>query len=298
MSIITRNTTELERDEIGPGETIRVNHVDCPAGEDTRRRLYVTRVQADPTLLVGYCHNCGTGDRNKTNEYSKYRNHEVYSSAKELIQQDIKVPKSIVPMSDAPAMAQKFLFERNLTLDKAAEWGIYYDPNSDRVYLPMYAEADTRGRWGAFDGYQLRAIASHQNPKYLTARRPESKGYTLLHNAPETYEVKDLNAYVAIVEDYISGIHILEAMNKDFHCLVAVNYGTQINTEMLYDLAQLHKDNNLVVWLDNDSPHVIKRAQDISRTAALYGIKSAVVTVKSDPKHVNHVDIKKAMRGR
>ena len=39
------------------GETVRINHADCEAGEDTRRRLYITM---KPDILLGYCHNCGT----------------------------------------------------------------------------------------------------------------------------------------------------------------------------------------------------------------------------------------------
>ena len=124
MSIIRNNTTSEQLDEIGPGETIRVNHEDCYAGEDTRRRLYITRVQADPTLLVGYCHNCGTGDRVKTNAWGTYRNHEVYNSKKDEIKEEIEEPKSLVDMCDAPANAQRFLFERNLSLAEADSWGI------------------------------------------------------------------------------------------------------------------------------------------------------------------------------
>ncbi len=37
--------------------TERVNHDDCPAGTDNKRRLYVTR--KEDGHVVAYCYNCG-----------------------------------------------------------------------------------------------------------------------------------------------------------------------------------------------------------------------------------------------
>ena len=61
-------------DDLEPGETVRYNHTDCPAGEDTRRRLYLTRPHADPTWVLGYCHNCQDSARSGGKKYEQYRN--------------------------------------------------------------------------------------------------------------------------------------------------------------------------------------------------------------------------------
>ncbi len=39
------------------GETDHINHDGCPAGEDTKGRLYVTKT--DNGILLAYCHHCG-----------------------------------------------------------------------------------------------------------------------------------------------------------------------------------------------------------------------------------------------
>lgn len=42
---------------LASGETDHINHDDCPAGEDTKGRLYVTKT--DNGMLLAYCHHCG-----------------------------------------------------------------------------------------------------------------------------------------------------------------------------------------------------------------------------------------------
>ena len=46
MSIIRNNTTSEQLDEIGPGETIRVNHEDCYAEVGSQGVSYTTGVPA------------------------------------------------------------------------------------------------------------------------------------------------------------------------------------------------------------------------------------------------------------
>lgn len=50
---LIRSAVSLDTEEY---EQVRVNHEGCPAGEDTRRRLYVKKVSGG---LIAYCHNCG-----------------------------------------------------------------------------------------------------------------------------------------------------------------------------------------------------------------------------------------------
>lgn len=53
---------EVDREELhGTPGTARLNHQDCPAGTDLRRRLYVTH--KDDGGILGYCHNCGATGR-------------------------------------------------------------------------------------------------------------------------------------------------------------------------------------------------------------------------------------------
>ena len=49
------DTMCLHGNTLYTGQTMRINHEECPAGKDTRRRFYITR---KPDVLLGYCHNC------------------------------------------------------------------------------------------------------------------------------------------------------------------------------------------------------------------------------------------------
>ena len=74
---------------------------------------------------------------------------------------------------------------------------------------------------------------------------------------------------------------------------VCINYGTKINTHMLWMLQDI---NIVYVWLDNDSQHVLNQARHIARTAELYKVKEThVIEGYDDPKHQNKEEIVKAL---
>src|SRR5688572_12518334 len=41
---------------VSVGEQVHVNHDSCPAGTDTKKRLYIRRTNE---AILAYCHNCG-----------------------------------------------------------------------------------------------------------------------------------------------------------------------------------------------------------------------------------------------
>lgn len=49
-------------EDLTSGEQIHVNHDKCPAGLDTKRRLYIKRTEDDRYILA-YCHNCSLSGR-------------------------------------------------------------------------------------------------------------------------------------------------------------------------------------------------------------------------------------------
>lgn len=44
---------------LAEGQQIHVNHINCPAGSDTKKRLYLKRAK-DGAVVLGYCHHCST----------------------------------------------------------------------------------------------------------------------------------------------------------------------------------------------------------------------------------------------
>ena len=103
-----------------------------------------------------------------------------------------------------------------------------------------------------------------------------------------------INNCAVIVEDLVSGIHVMEAMNG--LARVYVNYGVDVDTDTLQ--AALSGNKPVVVWLDNDSDHVENQAKMMARTLSLIGTEPVqIVEVFSDPKHQYYEEIRSIVNG-
>ena len=287
------NSWATEIESIQPGETIRVDHTECTAGEDTRRRLYLTRVLANPEVVVGYCHNCAEGGKHTDSKYTQYRDERhkkvggVRASTKVY---HVAPPDSVIrTLSHWPVHAQAWAMKNKLTQVDLNTYSIGHDTASDRVYIPRYDRVlcNIHNGGQALQGYQLR-LTQGKGPKYTTVLTHDDKGYTVLvpyHGAPmET---------IVVVEDLVSGIHVINA-DSSATVSVLVNYGVKINPVAMPALTLYNK---VVVWLDNDSAYVVEQGRKYARTVALYGTDADVVYNMSDPKHFSATDIMDAING-
>ena len=264
-----------EIDEIEPGQTIRINHTECDAGEDTRQRLYLTRTHADDTVVIGYCHNCQQGGRYKDKAYAAYRDrkHTAVKRTPEIKDNIIEPPGLVRQLSDWPIDAQAWAISRRLDQVLLDKYSIAYDPTSDRVYLPKLEGTELMG-------YQLRAIHEGQQPKYYTVSDPDAKSWT-------TFLGDEVCLDITIVEDLISGIHIAEAGKTG----AVVLHGVKIDPVLMYLIARNWK--SAVIWLDNDSQHVDNQAKQMERTIKMYSphIEVGRVSEYRDPKYYKSREI-------
>lgn len=272
-------------EDIAAGETARVNHETCDAGIDTRRRLYLTRTHADPTVIIAYCHNCQQGGRWKDGDWKEYRDkrHANVSTHKEVTYKEVVPPPNMVYVpSDWPTDAMSWMYKSGLNKKFIERYGIAYDPSSNRVYLPRYDEFDWKDdRKGELIGYQLRSVDG-QGSKYLTVQKDGTNGWTEIYNSD--FHADD---YAIIVEDLVSALAIIEAttMDQSNGPNVFVNYGTKIDPVMMHRIANDYKW--CVVWLDNDSTHVQNQARLMVRTIKMYSnkIMAKAILKLDDPKH-------------
>ena len=253
-------------EEIEPGQTIRIDHTDCDAGEDTRQRLYLTRTHADDTIVVGYCHNCQQGGRYTDGSYQQYRNekHGVVKQERK-IEDNVTEPDTLVyKLVDWPIDAKAWALSRGISQVDADRYSIAYDSDSDRIYLPKQNNRD-------LEGYQLRAIHPWQRPKYLTASTLDAKPWTYLES-----DRTEATEYVVLVEDLVSGIHIIRACEDDpehGNCPgVYVLHGVKIDPTLMYKIARDYAW--ATVWLDNDNAHVENQAKLMARTILMYGLEN------------------------
>lgn len=276
-------------DSIVPGETRRVNHDKCTAGADSKRRLYITRPMATPEKLIGYCHNCQDSGVYSTVKYESYRKHPSATSVVEtvVVTDDVDPPNGLL---NDPSMwttdAYAWFIYSNLTFGEVKAYGIALDPSTGRVYLPRYGILTEKSR-GALNGYQLRKVTKDKGPKYLTARIENDPGYTILCG-----KLSSPQNLVVLVEDLVSGIHIVEAVPT---AAVVVNYGVKVNLLAL-DACTMYA--NIKVWLDNDSSHVKRQADTMARTLQMLTNHTvSIVKGYSDPKHHTHEQIEEILLG-
>jgi len=280
-----------EIDSLEPGQTVRVNHTLCDAGEDTRRRLYITRTQADATKVVGYCHNCQQGGVSRDSVYEHYREtkHQAAPSIQQVSDDVVMPPNLVFDILSWPAPAQEWAYRNRLTTKITTKYSIGHDPSTNRVFLPRWHVTTPLPAPCYLMGYQLRNVEANKQPKYLTCVKNGARGWTTMYSG-----AMGTDSVCVLVEDLISGITIVEACANDRDVAVIVNYGTKIDLEALHEMS---KHSRSIVWLDNDSEHVKEQAKIMARTTKLLGGDCMPWLVGEDPKRHTETYIKEVLYG-
>ena len=192
---------------------------------------------------------------------------------------------------DWPSEAKAWAIRCKLRQSDLALYRIGYDTSTDKIYLPRYDTVSVHTSTCIdLNGYQLRLL-NGKGPKYTTVVNDKDKGYTTLSHREGAGKPK----VSVVVEDLISGIHVIKAMCGEYNVDVFVNYGIKINIRLVHGLRAAP---HTVVWLDNDSPHVVQQAQHYVRTIQLHsGKQVGVVKVYDDPKLRTGIEIKRAIKG-
>lgn len=122
---------------------IRVNHEDCPAGADFRKRLYIKRIS--PTKVVGFCHNCGC----------KGVAHTGPSLVRRAIEKEIYNPALPADCTkEIPKAFRAYLYKyRFMDLSD-----FYYSPSLNRLIIPIHIN-------GELVGWAGRSLT--QQPKWI-----------------------------------------------------------------------------------------------------------------------------------
>lgn len=275
----------VEAEELDVGETARYDHENCPAGEDTRGRLYLTRPSNSPDIVLAYCHNCQDSAVYRKKERQSWRT--TWSDTKIPQGPEFEVPKGMTDDWDLwPPSAQALLTKAGCDRRMAKWYGIEYHPTYDRLYFPIYNEKPSAT--SELVGYQLRSLDKLNSPKYLTALKDNDQSYyTRLNGVPNGSP-----DWIVIVEDLMSGLRVRKATMSNVPRIdVLVNYGVKLNLDALNDNRDAKE--GYLVWLDNDAVNVEERAREISRTwTLLTGKPCAVIDTHTDPKGYRIADIR------
>lgn len=255
------NGTELERLAPPPGQQIHINHDDCPAGVDRKRRLYIKR-KYDGTILA-FCHHCGlsgyvsvpcvagsyTPKGLRGDGGSSSRSHDgAYAVTGE---------GRVGRWRDC----ERRWVLRYLDDELVTKYGIKYDSSQERIALPIWY-------YGKCVGAQYRSLKG--KPKYITQYAAGFKGTPCCLGTD--------SESLVLTEDIISAIMVREVTGFRTVALL----GTNLNDN---GAAALLGADNVWVWLDNDNADVKQKQRLIyNRSCALTGGFVKIVRTDTDPK--------------
>jgi hypothetical protein len=222
LSVLTLNASDY--DEISEGGQMHYNHIDCPMGADTKRRLYVKNVDG---AYLWHCHNCSDSGYYRPKETLKKMKDATYSIHKELDGFDYGLKLAKINNQDYEQFdlrGQMWLSDYDFNSELCHEYGIVEDENG--VMLPVWNQ-------NKVCGYQHRRY--DRKPKYMTYT---SNGCSYLKGDP--------NKPLIFVEDLLSS-YKLHSVGYSSLCLL----GTKLDFNTLMAL-KIDKFDKVVLWLDAD----------------------------------------------
>ena len=261
-----------------------VNHVNCPAGKDTRQRLYIKRIGA--SAFIGHCFNCGQSGykfSNKTHRADDLIGHRL---KKEHFDQVRKI-KSIILTDDFPLHVQEYLLKYHVTPEEALkELGYRYVQSIDGLYMPLYQDVSFSA--SSPSRFQIREMGD-KRARYTTHGKCDAGlMFGLVSSRPS------LARGLVIVEDQISAYRVYRDSGVKTTDALAL-LGTNLPTPAL-GCIKLRGPSKILVWLDNDVAGQIGSVK-IRDTLApvLPNAKISVVTDMPQPKSLTPEKLKETL---
>lgn len=280
-----------------PGDTIRMNHQDCPAGEDTRGRLYVTRFE-NSNKLGWYCHNCsqGGGFNSFTSDRDIYRT-PVSTLATEVDkdkairtlkdQEECIVVSDKIPYEDLPIGAIVYLDKYKIARPIYERHNITYNFATNAI--ETYGHDPLNHNEPRYAWIQKRRLDKLVRTKYIQER---SENFSGIGSAQ--YNGYEGNILV-ICEDYISAVRIAEA---NAELIGGHNFGVQVKAlEWARFIDARPKIDSVVIWFDNDGEIPKENAMALARVikASYPHFKVKVIDHLFDPKKYTDNEIRDAV---
>ena len=251
-------------DEIG--KQVNVNHLECEAGKDTKKRLYIRRLE-DGTVLA-YCHHCCKSGRHSENVYRSIEaikgttRHARDSSGTILLPSDYEASTK-----EWPAKARAWIYRYGITDEEITKYGIGYSQREKRVVLPSWEN-------GELLGYQTRKIFDEDTgPKYTT-----------YHNK-KNFVWKDLTTskdVLVICEDVLSAIKL-----HRYYASMALlsTHLHKCNYHYVFNFGQV------LIYLDNNNPEVKLKALSMKKELEMYGPLVIIISIEKDPKQLANKEL-------
>lgn len=213
-------------------EQVNVNHEECPAGTDTKKRLYVKRVQngTDNSYLF-YCHHCGNRGSLKYHgllrieEVAKDTTVTTRSSAVELLTALDKHRHGVFTIDFWSLDAKLWWYKYNLDTYDAVLHHVQYNNVDDRLWLKV---AD--GLW-------------------------QGRGFRDAAKKMKYYTVGDITASKVFVMNSRSTVMLVEDVVSAYKCAKAgINVLPLLGTTLRsHHLSLVKGYDRVIIYMDNDT---------------------------------------------
>lgn len=269
----------LKRNEYVPigedleiGEQVHINHKDCPAGQDTKRRLYIKRGDEDGNdVILAYCQHCSRSGAYRKPYARSIRPKKEVTGTNEL--SNGTLPSDCTgDWEEWPLRGRLWLLHGGISECDGRKYGLTYSPKHDRVVLPVYNTSS-----GKLKGYQMRSLNEVDKPKYLTE----------VFEKPFYWYSGHVSDTLVIVEDILSAIRV-----SKYHSSIAVLSSGM--SDDVYSIIGKSKYTNFIVYLDNDNAQVKKSQLKIANKLKLLG-KVTVIKSDKDPKELSDTELERIL---
>lgn len=276
------------------GEQVNVNHKNCPAGVDTKRRLYVTLKQGG--AVVWYCHHCnGSGSRKLGTASSRRSLHKSVCDLGVEHNERTKAHRTIAKLGGQVTQRVEEVSQEGLdwihsggvTNNEVIDYGFGYSKDvewarslRDRVVLPCYGS----------DGLavvQYRKLSSTYDPRKYITYGTGVFDTQYRHRRVASYDSRT----IVVVEDILSAVRVGRYCRciAALHGTVPVSYLCAANASGDYD--------RVVVWLDNDNLTIRRAAREAARELSVVYPSVLLVSGTDDPKHHTDQQIQEILNG-
>lgn len=159
LEILTSNCDGYE--DLDDDKQLKFNHITCPAGEDTKFRLYVKKVDG---AYLFHCHNCGDSGYYRPREtYSRIKDAGTLVVEERMSRMDMMKQVTTEDFADFKIEGQLWLSQYGFDDEMCHAYGI--SECELGLMLPTYGKNLSGGT--ATTGCQIRKYGS-KGPKYIT----------------------------------------------------------------------------------------------------------------------------------
>jgi len=231
--------------EMDDDERIQMNHPNCPAGQDTKQRLFITKKGAK---WLAYCHNC-TNHGGMTGEQAYIRR----GGQSLQIEGELHLPPDLTfEITEQPVEHVAWLHQYGIKPSVQSYYDIGWSEAWGRTILPVF---DAEHKLLAYQ--RRRVLRGDQGPKYLTTRLEHIKN-PVFRSSPKRNPTHRNGGVLVLTEDILSSIRVDQGGFDAWSLL-----GTYMTNNVVDEIAQAGYEK-VVIWLDDDNL-AVRRSQKVMR---------------------------------